>query len=115
MDTNSVLLIVLLIVLALLAMFVIPQWRLKRAMRQVIKIFRKHNAIGAKNARTVAELGLKPRDMFERMLKGRDYRQYALNALMRAEIIKMTDDGKLYLSEDKLLASGFDKDTLYSR
>ena len=112
---NSVTIIVLLVVFALLAMFAIPQWRLRRAIRQVIRIFREHNAIGVKNARTVDELGLRPRAIMERMFRGRDYKQYAVSALMRAEIIKKTEDGRLYLLEEKLAASSLGKGASYSR
>ncbi len=112
---NSVIIIVLIIVLALLAMFVVPQWRLRRAIRQVIRIFREHSAIDIKNARTVDELGLRRRRMLEGMLKGRDYKQYAVSALMKAEIIQATEDGRLYLLEDRLMASGLDKGTSYYR
>jgi len=112
---SSVILIVLIIVLALLALFVIPQWRLRRAIRQVIRILREHNAVDIKNAKMVDELGLRPRRMLEGMFKGRDYKQYAVSALMKAEIIQTTEDGRLYLSEDKLIASGLDKSSPYSR
>jgi hypothetical protein len=53
--------------------------------------------------------------MLEMMFRGRDYKQYALSALMKAEIIKRTEDEKLYLLEDKLAASGFEKGTSYYR
>jgi hypothetical protein len=115
LGTNTIIFIVLLVVLALLAMFVIPQWRLRRAIRQVIRILREHNAIGIKSAKTVDELGLKPRSMLEGMFRGRDYKQYALSTLMKAEIIKTTGEGKLYLMEDKLAASNLGKSASYSR
>jgi hypothetical protein len=110
---GTVLFIVLAVVILLLAMFAIPHWRIKRAVSQVIQIFRDYNAVGIKNAKTIDELGLRPRGMMDGMFKGRDYRQYALSALVRSEIIQMTEDGRLYLSEDKLLASGLGKPTPY--
>ena len=112
---SSVILIVLIIVLMLAALFILPQWRLRRAIRQVIRILREHNAVGIKNARTIDELGLRPRRMLEGMFKGRDYKKYALSALMKAEIIQITEDGRLYLSEDKLIASGLDRGASYYR
>jgi hypothetical protein len=112
---NNVILIILMVVLLLAAMFVIPQWRLKRAIPKVIRIFREHSAIGINNAKTLDELGLRPKGMLEGMFRGRDYKQYALSALMRAEIIQMTEDGRLYLLEDKLLTSGLDRPTAYYR
>ena len=112
---NNIVLIVLVVILMLVAMFLIPQWRLRRAISQVIRIFREQGAVDARSARTVIELGLKPRNMMEGMFKGRDYRPYALRALRKAEIIQMTDEGRLYLSEDKLVASGLDRSSPYSR
>ncbi len=112
---DSVILIVLFVVLVVLALFVIPQWRLKRVIPKVIRIFREHSAIGIKNAKTIDELGLRTQGMLGQMLRGRDYKQYALSALMKAEIIQITGDGRLYLSEEKLMDSGLDKRALYSR
>ena len=115
MTVNSILIIVLVFILLILARLFIPRWRIKRAAHQVIRIFRAYNAIGIKNAKTVDELGLKPRAMLEMMFRGRDYKQYALSALMKAEIIKRTEDEKLYLLEDKLAASSLEKGASYYR
>ncbi len=112
---NNILLIVLVIIVLLAAVFIIPQWRLKRAIRQVIQILREHNAIDAKNAKTIDELGLRPRGMMEGMFRGRDYKQYALSTLMKGEIVKMTSDGRFYLSEDRLMASGIDRGSTFIR
>lgn len=115
MDVETIITIVLLAVLLLVAMFIVLRWRLNRATRQVIQILREHNAIDIKNAKTVDELGLRPQGMMEGMFRGRDYKPYALSILMKAEIVQTTEDEKLYLSEDRLIASGFDKGTLYAR
>jgi hypothetical protein len=48
------------------------------------------------------------------MFRLRDFKPYALDALVKAEIIKGTEDGRLYLAEDKLMASGVEG-RLYSR
>ena len=115
MNVETIIIIVLFFALLLVAMFIVPRWRLKRAIRQVIRIFREHSAIDIKNAKAVDELGLRPRGMMDGMFKGRDYKQYAVSALMKAEIIQRTEDGKFYLLEDKLIASGLDKGTSYYR
>ena len=112
---KEVLIVILLIIIAMVAMFVVPQWRLRRAIPQVIRIFREHNAVGIKNAKTIDELGLRPRGMMQQMFRRRDYKQYALTALMRAEIIQITEDGRLYLSEEKLSESRFGRPTPYFR
>jgi hypothetical protein len=90
-------------------MFVIPGWRLQRAIRQVIKIFRKHNATDVKNAKTDNELGLRPLGILERMWRLRDYKPYALTVMMKAGVVRQTEDGRLYLSEEKLSASTLSK------
>ncbi len=113
--SNEVLIIVLLVAVMLLAMFFIPQWRGKRAVRQVLQIFREHSAIDAKSAKPPEDLGFKHRGMLEGLLRGRDYKQDALRALMRAEIVQATEDGRLYLSEDRLSASGLGRDNSYYR
>lgn len=105
----EVLFIILMIVLAGAALLVIPQWRLRRAIPQVIRIFRNYNAVDIKNAKTEEELGFKRQSMIEGMFGRRDYKPYALTALIRMEIIQMTEDGKLYLSEEKLADSRFYK------
>ena len=103
---GSALFIVVLVVLAVLGLFIIPRLLLRRAINQVIRIFRQHNATDVKTAKTIDELGLSPPAFMQRMLQGRDYKPYALGALRRSEIIQMTEDGKLYLSEERLAYSG---------
>jgi len=92
----------------LLGLFVIPRWRLKRAIRQVIAIFRQNSALDKKTAKMIDELGLKPRGFTEGMFHGRDFKPHVLNALVKAGIIKGTGDGRLYLAEDTLMASGLE-------
>ncbi len=101
--------IILMGVLVVLALFVIPQWRLRRAIPQVIQMFRDNNAVGIKNAKTEEGLGFRRRNIMEGMFMPRDYKPRALTALIQAEIIQMTEDGKLYLSEEKLADSGFSR------
>jgi len=74
-----------------------------------------NNAVGIKNAKTEEELGFKRRGMLEGIFKPRDFKPHALTALIQAEIVKMTEDGKLYLAEDKLIESGFYKPGAYIR
>ena len=111
----NVSIIVLLAIFALLVMFFIPQWRVKRALPRVIRTFREHSAIEARHAKTVDELGLRPRGLLQQLIHGRDYKKYALTYLMNADIVQQTEDGKLYLSEDKLAESGISRGTSYAR
>ncbi len=98
----TALFILAIIVIAFLGLFVVPRFMLKRALKKVIKVFRDLNATDLKNAKTLEELGLKPRSFLDGMFKLRDYRPYALDLLRKAEIVKVTEDGKLYLLEVRL-------------
>jgi len=94
--------IVILAVLLLLAMFVLPQLRLRMAIPSVIRLFRQSNAVGIENAKTIEELGLKPKSIAQAVFSGRDYKITALQVLRNANVIQSTEDGKLYLSEENL-------------
>jgi len=74
----------------------------KRAVGQVIAIFQKHNAIGIQQAKTVNELGLTPPNLMDRFTRMRDYKQNALTILLKADIVQTTEDGKLFISAQKL-------------
>ena len=102
---NDWVIIAILIIVLLVALFVLPQFMLKRAVKQVIRIFRENNAIGPKNAKSAEDLRLQQKGMVERMMRPRDYKPRALQFLMSQEIVQMTEDGKLYLLEEKLDAS----------
>jgi len=74
----------------------------KRAVGQVIAIFEKHNAVGIQQAKTVNELGLTPPNLMDRFTRMRDYKQNALSILMKADIVQTTEEGKLFISAQKL-------------
>jgi len=74
----------------------------KRAVGQVIAIFQKCNAIGIQQAKTVNEMGLTPPNLMERFTRMRDYKQNALSILMKADIVQTTEEGKLFISAQKL-------------
>ena len=115
MEVSTIIYLVLFFVVLLVLGGVVSRWRMKRAIRQVILIFREHTATGSRNAKTMDELGLRPQGMLGGMFRGRDYKQYAISLLTKSDVILTTEDGKLYISEDKLLASGIDKGASYSR
>jgi len=115
LEVSTIIYIVLFFIALLVIGGLISRWRMKRALRQVILIFREHTATSSRNAKTIDELGLSPQGMMGGMFRGRDYKQYALSMLMKSEIVQATEDGRLYLSEDRLLASGLDSGASYSR
>lgn len=102
---SNVIIIVILVVVFMIGVLVLPQLMILRAIPPVIRIFRQHNAIDTKSAKTVNELGLAPRGLMERMWKPRDHKPRALQALIGANIVQMTEDGKVYLSNENLAAT----------
>lgn len=102
---SNVFFILLMVALFILAVLVFPQWMLLRTVPKIIRIFREHNAVGAKNARTIEELGLQPKTLYERMFKLRDYKPRTFQFMLKTTIIEMTEDGKVYLSEEKLAST----------
>jgi len=55
-----------------------------------------------KGAKTRHELGLDRPDFLQRMMKPRDYKQYALQILIKREIILEDQEGKLHMVEERL-------------
>jgi len=100
---SDVLFIVLMVILFIVVMLVVPQWMLTRNVPKVIRIFRQQNAVGGKNAKTIEELGLLPKSMFQRMFNRRDYKPQALQFLIRTTVVEMTEEGKVYLNEETLM------------
>jgi len=108
METTA-LFILLIIILAVLGLWVLPRIRIKRAVNQVVAIFERYNALDARSAKTIDELGLRPPTFLQGMMRIRDFKPYALQILMKADIIHQTDGGRLYLSQDKLAAINIDR------
>jgi hypothetical protein len=106
---TTVLLILLIIILAILGFWVLPRVRIKRAVDQVVAIFERNNALDARSAKTIDELGLRPPTFLEGMMRMRDFKPYALQILMKADVIRQTDGGRLYLLQDKLAAVNTDR------
>jgi len=99
---SDVLFWIILVVLFLFFVFVVPQWLLVRTVPKVIRVFREKNAVGPHNAKTIEELGLKPKSVFERAFRMRDYKPRALQFLIKVSVVDLTEEGELFLDEDKL-------------
>lgn len=84
-----------------LVVFVIVPWRLRRAIKWLVNTFRELNATTPEKAITTEDLGIKPRFLEFR----RDYRMWALNLLLKVEIIVPTEDKKFYFSEERFKQS----------
>ena len=101
--SNTALLILLIIILAALGFFLL-RLRMSRAVKQVVAIFERNNALDLRSAKTIDELKLKPRTFLEGIGRIRDFKPYALKVLMDADVVCQTDGGRLYLLQDKLSA-----------
>jgi len=105
MDQN--LSIILLAVLVIVIVFVLPQVFLRMAISSVIRTFRENRALSPESARSLDELGLRPKSMLKAVFSGMQYRGTALMVLRNAQIIELTEDRKLYLSEENLSRSKY--------
>jgi hypothetical protein len=79
--------------LFLLAVFVIPG------------LIRKNHSLCSEGFRTIEELGLKPLSFFERLSRFkllRDYKPYALQAMIQMGMVRLRDHGKVCLLEDRV-------------
>ena len=101
-NNTAVFLILILMVVALGGSLYVRTLLTRRAIFKVIEIFYQHQALGMKAAKTRHELGLERPDLLQRMMKPRDYKQYALQILIKREIILEDEEGKLYLVEERL-------------
>jgi len=94
--------ILILMLVAFVAAFFIPALLARRAMFKVIRIFYQHHALRTEEAKTLQELGLGRPDFLQRMTRPRDYRQYALQLMIKQGMIVENADGRLYLVEEKV-------------
>lgn len=104
MTENSirVFLILILMVIAFGGGLFIRTFLTRRAIFKVIEIFYQHHALGMNGAKTLHELGLERPDFFQRMTRPRDYKQYALQILIKRGIIFEDGNGRLYMVEERL-------------
>lgn len=103
----DVMFILALVILAVLAWLLIPQWMIKRNARKLVRIFREKNAIGIQNARTIEELGIERHPMLRKIQQGkifsrRDWKPAALDFLIQSDVVMITEDGRLYITEASL-------------
>ena len=101
-DSVRVFLFFAVMVLAFAGVLYIRAFFTRRAIFKVIEIFQQHNALGIKGAKTLHELGLELPDFFQRITRPRDYKQYALQILIKRGMILENGDGKVYLAEERL-------------
>jgi hypothetical protein len=95
--------VLLLVVLAVIATYVYAlRFLTKKALRDVVALMRKEGATNPKGAKTLMELGLERKNVFDRMFSRRDFRPGALRMLAQANIVRAIEGDRVYLSEDEL-------------
>jgi len=101
-EIGKVLLIIAFVIIAFGGGLYIRTFLTRRAIFRVIEIFYRHDALGKNGAKTLQELGLERPDLLQRMTKPRDYKQNALQILMKEGIINVDENGRVYMIEEKL-------------
>jgi hypothetical protein len=101
-NNPTVFLVLIGMIIALGGSLYIRTFLTRRAIFKVIEIFYQHHALGLNGAKTRHELGLERPNFFQKMMKPRDYKQYALQILMKKEIILADEEGRLYMVEERL-------------
>jgi len=101
-EISRVILILILVIIAFGGALYIRTFFTRRAIFKVIEIFYQHNALGINSAKAPHQLGLERPDFLQRMTSRRDYKQNALQILIKRGIIIENEDGRLYMVEEKL-------------
>jgi hypothetical protein len=101
-ENSSVFLILIFMIMVFGGLLYIRTFFTRRAIFKVIEIFYQHNALGIHSAKTLHELGLERPDFYQKMTRPRDYKQNALQILLKEGIILDNGDGRLYMIEERL-------------
>lgn len=108
-GATTILLLIVIAVGAFVLVVYIQSFLVKKAMRNVVARFRAKGATSPKTATSLYELGLEPPDFMHRTGRVRDYKPHALRLLVQQNVIRGTEDGRVYLSEDELRESTLKK------
>jgi len=101
-EVSRVILILILVIIVFGGGLYIGNFLTRRAIFKVIEIFYQHKALGINGAKTLHQLGLERPDFLQRVRGLRDYKQNALQILIKRGIIFENEDGRLYMVEEKL-------------
>lgn len=103
--------IMIVLILSLIVLFIAALYgqslMMKKSLKSVIKAFRDHQALTPESAKEPLDLGFKRRGLLQ--IRGfRDYKPAAIQFLQRQDIIRSTEEGKVYISEEALEQSGIE-------
>lgn len=101
--------LIVLVAIFILGSWVIPYYLIKRATLDVVAIFQQYGAISEKTAKWPHEMGLGIPTTKRVLFRTRDYKPQATEVLIRAAVLAVCDDGKIFLVLENLA-----KSTLYS-
>jgi len=106
-STASWIILILVILLLLAISFLVSNLLIRRALRAVIKMFRDTQSITPETAKMAEDIGFKKHGLLQ--FRGlRDYKPTALQFLMKNEVVRSTEDGRLFLSEETLAQTGIE-------
>jgi len=108
-GATTFLLLIVIVVAAFALVVYIQSFLVRKAMRNVVARFRVKGAISPEKATSLYELGLEPADFMHRIGRTRDYKPQAMRLLTQKNVIRGTEDGRVYLSEDELRESPLKK------
>jgi len=100
MDKNLIYLILALVAMLVLGGWVIPYYRIKWAVPKVINALRQYGAVSEDTAKYLPDMGLGVPTLQRRIFRTRDYRPQATEVLIRAGIVAVCDDGRVFLVEE---------------
>jgi flagellar basal body-associated protein FliL len=107
-STRAVIIMILVILLLLAIAFLGTSFMTRRAVKAVIRMFRDAQAFTPQNAMTAEQIGFRSKS-FLQFKAFRDYKPAALQFLMKNEIVQVTEDGRLFMSEEALYRSGIEQ------
>jgi c-di-AMP phosphodiesterase-like protein len=101
-QTTTMVIFVLLIVAAFVVVTYLSRFFFGRAIRNLISEFRRRGATSPEKAVMPEEIGIIRMSPFNKMFRMRDYRPQALRVMGQANVVRVTAEGRLYLSEAEL-------------
>lgn len=81
---------------------------MRQAIRNVIKMLRAGQALSPETAIYQDDLGFKQKSLLQ-FRTFRDYKPTALQYLLRNKIVQITEDGRIYLSQETLSMTNIEK------
>ena len=105
----EIVLIAVILILSILIRLIGPTFLTRRSLKSVLVCLKKKGALSNATARPLDELNIGPQHLGAKFTRMGDYRLKALDALKETEIVQTTEDDKLFIDIENLLASNLVK------